>query len=147
MKRQLEHRTARRLGILALSCAALLTALVLAPTTEAGRKHKHKQVKHVAYCTVHDCGAHHARRPVVRPVRRAVVVPRRFERRHVELYRPYYGGTVYYRPHGHDHDVYYFPVRTARGIVYRPHYYCRGSLYDRNHVAYHDDRLSFRIEF
>jgi len=139
MKRKAETRNERKRRTLTLGCAALLAALLLTPSTLAGHKHKRKHVKHATYCTVQGCVVEHARRPVV--------VPRRVKRHQAHIYRPYFGGTAYFRPHGHDHDVYYFPVRTGRGVVYRPHYYCRGSLSDRNHIAYHGEHVSFRVGF
>jgi hypothetical protein len=75
------------------------------------------------------------------------VVPRRISRRQVAQFRPFFAGEVYYRPHRHDHAVYYFPVRTRRGIVYEARYYCRGSLHDGGHVAYHGRNVSFRVNF
>jgi hypothetical protein len=89
---------------------------------------------------------------VERPVRyvkhvRHVVVPRRIRAREVRIYRPYYSGRVYYPRHRHAHVVYYFPVRTRYGVVYRPHEYYDGRLFLDGHVAYHGDRFGFTVGF
>ena len=150
MKRQARTRTGpRRLSLLLGLGATVLLALALTPTTEAGRKHKKHKWKHdhrhVSYhaqpvrCAAPGCRVTWARHEVV--------VPRRISRRHVDLYRPYFAGEVYYRPHRHDHAVYYFPVRTRRGIAWEARYYCRGELLPGGHVAYHGRNVSFRVHF
>lgn len=145
MKRQTRTRTVlRRMSLLMLG-ATLLLAMAFTPTAEAGRKHKwkHQHAKqhkhHPVHCAAPGCD--------VRYVRHEVVAPRRITRRQAGPFQPYFAGDVYYRPHRHDHAVYYFPVRTARGVVYEARYYCRGSLHNGGHVAYHGRNVSFRVNF
>jgi hypothetical protein len=68
-------------------------------------------------------------------------------RRHRADYRPYFAGDTWFRPHGHYHAIYVFPVRTRHGIVYREYEYCRGDLFIRNGLTYHGRRVNFSIGF
>jgi hypothetical protein len=54
---------------------------------------------------------------------------------------------AWYRPHGHHHAVYQFPVYTEVGLAYRPHHYCEGVLYVGGRVAYHGKRVSISVGF
>jgi len=147
MKSQARTRTSPRCLSLLMLCAAVLLAMAFTPTAEAGRKHKwkheHRYAKqhkhHPVHCAARGCG--------VRYARHEVVAPRRITRRQAGPFQPYFAGEVYYRPHRHDHAVYYFPVRTARGVVYEARYYCRGALHNGGHVAYHGRNVSFRVNF
>jgi hypothetical protein len=150
MRHEAKRRTGWQRLTFALLGAAVLSALVLTPSAEAGHKHKrkwHKKAKvhhvhHATYCAAPGCVVIHPR-----PARRFVAVPARIHRRQVAAYRPYYGGEVFFAPHRHYHAVYYFPVQTRRGIVYRPEFYCGGGRYTGNHVAYHGEHVSFRVSF
>jgi hypothetical protein len=115
----------------------------------ADRGHKHKQ--HPKHHVVKRHPVHY-RGPVPLPPRvvrapRRVVVPTVIRASRVESYRPYYAGRVYYGPHGHDHDVYYFPVYRDHRYVWEAHHYCDGHRVSRGHVAYQGPNLSFRISF
>jgi hypothetical protein len=140
MKRE-KNRTGRwkRRALMMLAAAAALTALLFTSPVEAGRKHQrhHKPHKHHRFYIDH--GYRHAPKPLI--------VPGHIHRRYRSEYRPYYVGDTYFRPHGHYHAVYIFPVRTRHGIVYREYEYCRGDLFIRNHISYSGRRVSFRIGF
>ena len=41
----------------------------------------------------------------------------------------YYGGSEYYGPHRHYHEVYRFPIRLDGRVIYRPHAYCGDRLF------------------
>lgn len=144
------NRKLRRTLIALLGTTIAASWLFAAPAL-AGHKHKHKHKHH---------HRHHAtlKRPVyyrgpnplpprVIHAPRRVVVPTVIRTRHIETYRPYYGGYVYYGPHRHDHDVYYFPVYRDHRYVYEPHFYCDGHRVKLNHVTFHGSNVSFRIAF
>jgi hypothetical protein len=115
----------------------LIATAATAPVLAHGARHR-------GHHSRHDRG-HRVDRPArhVRHVR----VPDRIRAREVRIYRPYYRGRVYYPRHRHAHTVYYFPVRTAYGVVYLPHDYCDGRLFVDGYVAYHGDRFGFTIGF
>lgn len=157
MKRENKNLITRTRTVL-LSIAAVATLALLLPTgAEAGQRHgksrhhhKHKRhhvqrVYRPAPVKVH---VHHPRHHG-RYVGRAFHVPRRIVRRQFEAYNPYFHGKIYFAPHRHRHDVYYFPVRTRFGWEYRPHYYCRGELFldTRGHVSYHGRNVSVHLDF
>jgi hypothetical protein len=80
--------------------------------------------------------------------RYVLVVPRRIRSFGYAHYRPYYRGVSWFRPHGHYHSVYLFPVRTEAGLIYRPHYYCRGTLFGSGaRLAYHGRHVGFSVGF
>jgi hypothetical protein len=143
----------RALGrILIVAGATMIAALWLFATPAlAGNKHKHKHKHHPRQHVKVMHPVHH-HRPAPPPPRiyrapRRVVVPTTIRRGYVEAYRPYYAGRAYHRPHGHDHEVYYFPVYRDHRYVYEPHYYCDGHRVRTNHVVYHGSNISFRIAF
>lgn len=79
------------------------------------------------------------------PVRQ-FVVPRVITEHYVDDYAPYYGGSAYFAPHRHVHEIYVFPVAVDGVWHHRPHAYCGGRLYDR-HVSFSGRRLSFDVRF
>jgi len=109
-------RTAR---ILAIAGAALVAALVATEVPveagggQGGRHHGHR----AAHMHRHH-GAHGA-----------FYVPTRIYGPDLVTYRPWYGGSVYYGPHGHYHMSYSFPVLVGGSIVYRPYAYCGDQLF------------------
>jgi hypothetical protein len=108
---------------------------------EAGRRGEHPR---------HDRGRRVERHaPHARHVKhvRHVVVPTRIRLREVRTYRPYFSGRIYSAGHRHAHAVYYFPVHTRYGVVYRPYDYCDGRLFLEGHVAYHGDHFGFTLGF
>jgi len=127
-------------GLALLGSAALMVTIFAQPANahprHAKKKHRHDRVVY-APRYLHD----HVY------VKTVFQVPQHIHRRVRAAYRPYYEGTVWYRPHRHAHAVYYFPVLTPGGYVYRPHEYCQDSLYPGGYVAYSSPRVSFRIGF
>jgi hypothetical protein len=76
------------------------------------------------------------------------IVPRHIHRHHVRTYRPYYTGRAYFRPHRHNHVVYYFPVATPYGYYeYRPHFYCDGKLFISGEFGSHGSHIGFSLSF
>jgi hypothetical protein len=147
----MSKKTALSRTLIAVGGAMIAALWLFATPALAGPKNKPKHEKH---------RQHHVKlerpvlphRHVLPPPRvlrapRHVVVPTTIRRGYVEAYRPYYGGVAYHRPHGHDHDVYYFPVYRDHRYVYEPHYYCDGRRVMPNEVAYHRSHVSFRIAF
>lgn len=127
----------------AVGLAVMLIATTALPVLahEAGRRgehSRHDRGRRVERTTRHGGHAKHFRH---------VVAPRRIRAREVRVYRPYFSGRVYYPGHRHAHAVYFFPVRTRHGVVYRPHDYCDGRLFRDGFVAYHGDRFGFTIGF
>jgi hypothetical protein len=157
MIREAKARNVLKRATLMLLGAAALSALALTPAAEAHKKHKrhhkHKvQVVHHSRGAVHVTPARHtvfvpSRRVARAPVRYEVRIPRHIHRHQVAVYRPYYGGEVYFEPHRHYHAVYYFPVKTRYGYDYRRRHYCNGVLHTGGHVAYHGSHVSFRVDF
>ena len=107
-----------------------------------GHKNKHhREAVYHDYHPVHRSYAH-----------KRFVVPHRIV--HASTYAPYYSGQVWYGPHHHAHPVYAFPVYSAYGVAYQPHYYCGpevfvaapGYAYDAH---YYDrrPRVSVGIQF
>ncbi|MCU0223952.1 MAG: hypothetical protein MUF27_07760 [Acidobacteria bacterium] len=114
--------------------AAVLTLMLSVPGASAlahGHRHHpghgHGHGRGAARC----CG-----RPAVRPpalprpvaVPAAFVVPPRLTPAFVYSARTYLAGDFWYRPHGHRHVVYSFPVVAGGRAAYRPHVYCGGVL-------------------
>jgi hypothetical protein len=133
-----------------LPIALALGALLLTPAMAGHRDHRqhrhhdrghqrphHVRLKHGHHKFRHHPSAHFHRRFVAPPTIRSA---------HFKTYRPYYHGRMYYRPHRHEHAVYYFPVRTRVGYAWRPHSYCNGKLY-RAHLSYHGPQISFSLSF
>jgi hypothetical protein len=126
-----------RKSIMTLILAAAFLALLFTSPVEAGNKRykAHKNHKQVQKHSVH------------RAALPAFVVPARMHNRHRVDYRPFNGGDVYFRPHGHYHAIYIFPVHTRRGVVYREFEYCRGDMFVRNQISYRGTNVSFNIGF
>ena len=133
-------RRGLRLGV--FTAVAVSALLLSAAPAEAGNRHRHRGQRHGHHACVQGSHGHGARFDV--PVRiYAGGYPR---------YREYYRGAAYYRPHRHEHAVYYFPVRVATGVIYQPHYYCGAELYaghDRAHgyVSYAGPRVQVGVRF
>jgi hypothetical protein len=68
-------------------------------------------------------------RRVEHDVRRLLEIPRAIHRAHVDAFRSFSGGRVYYGPHHHYHSVYNFPVSYGGRVSYRPYSYCNDSLF------------------
>ena len=90
------------------------------------RRHKHdKHHKHRKHhAQVYEQYDHRSGYPG-----RSFVVPARMHGPDAAYYRPFFAGSVYYRPHGHAHAVYTFPVATRDGYVERPFYYCENERF------------------
>jgi hypothetical protein len=128
--------------LLPLAAAALLSAVLLAPSTAAGNRHQQTHVR--ARQRVH-----HVRtvRPPTRPLHRRVVIPTRIRVARIETYRPYYAGEVYHVGHGHHHAVYHFPaVRAGRHVFVRRDY-CDGRVVTRPPVPSSGGHLTIRVAF
>ena len=142
-------KKALRRTLIAVGGTMVAVLWLFATPALAGHKHKHKH--HHGHQMTLKRPVHYGRHvqlpPRVIHAPRRVVVPTVIRTRHVETYRPYYGGRVYFGPHGHDHELYYFPVYRDHRYVYEPHYYCRGHRVSANHVAYHGPNVSFSIAF
>lgn len=153
------ERMKRLAGLAAMAIA--IAALVCTPAMAGGRHHRHgKKHHHKEHrVRVHHHRPYRAHQGRVRAihgqhrayphrarVRAAFVIPGQIGRGHVEVYRPYYHGRTYFRPHRHYHAVYHFPVHTPAGYVWRPHSYCGGRLH-RAHVEYHGPGISVGVSF
>ncbi len=129
------HRTARRLG-------AVLAGVALAAVLGASPADAHSRRGHAGGAFVH--GRHHV-------VHGRFAVPHRIPVHRVHVYRPYYHGRVFFKPHRHFHAVYHFPVYTAYGIAYEPYYYCDGALflppYYGGYVSYSSPRFGVFVGF
>jgi hypothetical protein len=80
--------------------------------------------------------------------RRPFAPPRQLHRNHVRTYRPYYSGRTYFRPHRHNHQVYYFPVASPYGYYeYRPHFYCGNQLFVGGEFGSGGARIGFSFSF
>lgn len=143
------------LGALALATAAL----AFTPAIAGGRHHRHGKDRHHKVHRVHHPRphrAHHGHAYVGHGRYRAhhgrahvhagFVIPGHIGQGQAGYYRPYYHGRTYFRPHRHDHTVYYFPVHTSAGYVWRPHAYCNGRLLT-GYVAYRGPDISFSVSF
>jgi len=163
---RIENRMKRWVGLGALAIA--VAALAFTPATAGGRHHRHGKGGHHKEHRVraHDHrphradhgrhGAYHGR--VRAPHGRhgayygqarsqgAFVIPGDIGHRHAGLYRSYYHGREYFRPHRHHHAVYHFPAHTSAGYVWRPHSYCDGRLHAA-HVAYRGPKFSVSVSF
>ncbi len=62
-------------------------------------------------------------------------VPRHLYPGHHDLFRPYYRGRAYYRPHRHHHARYHFPVYFRGRVIHRSYDYCGDDLYVQGVVA------------
>ena len=62
-------------------------------------------------------------------VRDLIDLPRRIHDQHKRLFRNFFSGRVYYRPHQHYHTIYRLPVYTRSSVVYRPYSYCNDALF------------------
>lgn len=74
-------------------------------------------------------------------------VPKRLQRGHMDRYQSYYSGRRYFRPHGHYHEAYSFPVRTRWGWEPRSHFYCEGSLLGGIYVSYSGRNFDLGLQF
>lgn len=68
-------------------------------------------------------------RRVAHDVRRVLELPRAIHHAHVDAFRSFYRGRVYFPAHHHYHAVYNYPVYYGRRVFYRPYYYCNDSLF------------------
>lgn len=75
------------------------------------------------------------------------VIPTYISVSYAHDYQPYYYGDRYYRPHGHIHQVYRFPVYSDYGVDYRAVTYCNGSHYRSGQFVYNGPKLGFSIQF
>lgn len=152
-KKTMSKKKALSRTLIAVGGTMIAALWLFATPALAGPKHKHKNKhKHHRSHHIELKRPVHGHRHVLPPPRifrapRRVAVPTTLRRGYVEAYRPYYGGVAYHRPHGHDHEVYYFPVYRDHRYVYEPHYYCDGHRVRTNQVAYHGNNVSFRIAF
>jgi hypothetical protein len=155
-KNEIHVRSTRRRILIGIGGTLVTLVWLLATPALAhpGHHHKHKHKNRHAHGQV--LHRHHQRVVVKRPVytvrelpppSRRVVVPTVIRRGRVETYRTYYGGRIYYGPHRHHHEVYYFPVFRDRRYVYEPHYYCDGHRVRTTRVTYHGPHISFGIGF
>jgi hypothetical protein len=62
-------------------------------------------------------------------------------------YQSYFHSESYYRPHGHIHQVYRFPVYDGYGMDYRAVTYCNGSHYRTGRFVYDGPKFGFSIQF
>lgn len=150
-KQAMSKKKALRRTLIAVGGTMIAALWLFATPALAGPKHKHKHKHHHQHHMKLKHPVHYDRHvlPPLRLLRtpRRVVVPMTIRRGYVEAYRPYYAGRVHHRPHGHDHEVYNFPVYRNHRYVYEPHYYCDGYRVRTSHVTYHGDNVSFRIAF
>ncbi len=124
-------------GSLVLGAALLTTPALARHKTHdphRHRNHHHRQQIHVGPYG-HPVDRHHGHRMGhghghYVAGHRPFVIPSRIAHTSTKVYRPYYRGRVYYRPHRHRHALYYFPIRTPAGWVERPYFYCEGALFD-----------------
>ena len=135
--------------LIAVGGAMIAALWLFATPAMAGHKHKPKQHRQHHVKVKRPVHNHRHVLPPPRILRapRHVVVPTTIRKGYVEAYRPYYGGLAYHRPHGHDHEVYYFPVYRNHRYVYEPQYYCDGHRLRTSQVAYQGSNVSFRIRF
>ncbi len=74
-------------------------------------------------------------------------IPRAIHRHGYHPYRDYYHGRVYYRGHGHYHDVYRFPVYSGYRVDYRPYAYCDGGFFASGYFGLRGPVFSIGIGF
>ena len=147
--KSMSNKKARSRILIAVGGTMIAALWLFATPALAGHKHqtKHHPRHHVELKRPVVQHRHVLPPPHVLRAPRYVVAPTTIRRGYVEAYRPYYAGLAYHPTHGHDHEVYYFPVYRDHRYVYEPHYYCDGHQVRTNHVAYHGSNVSFRIAF
>jgi hypothetical protein len=150
-KETMNKRKALSRTLIAVGGTMIAALWLFATPALAGHKHKNKHKHQHRHHVKLKRPVHHHRQvlppPRIMRAPRRVVVPTTIRRGYVEAYRPYYAGRAYDRFHGHDHEVYYFPVYRDHHYVYEPHHYCGGHRVRTNHVAYRGGNISFRIAF
>ena len=121
------------LAALSLLVAALLFSPVAARADDDHDRERHRE----RHRGTHLHKRHHgyARREV----------PRRIYYRDRRAFQSYYAGSVYYRPHHHQHRAYHLPVFIDGVVVYRPFFYCEDHLFLT--ASAHLPRLAIGIEF
>lgn len=112
-----------RLGAFGVAGLVSLGLLLGAAPAEAGHGHGnghgHGRKSH----------RHHRHEEFRRSHRPVFVVPSHIPVRRAVEFQPYFAARTWYRPHGHRHVVYRFPVYTDYGVVYHPYTYCGDHLF------------------
>lgn len=154
MRRSSHRSSLHRLMRIALTVGALTVGLLITPSAAVAHgKHGHGYGKkhssvYKPYWYGHGKyygGKHYA----PRRGHHRFVPPRAIHKRHVKKYKPYYYGRSYYRPHGHHHTIYSFPVYyDPYGYpypkpVYYPYAYCESSFFAQGVFTPHGPQFSF----
>ena len=124
-----------------------------APAAEAGQKHRRdhheKHQKYKKYSNKHH--KKHSRHAVVhQPAYRhhnRFVTPTYISAGRAYDYQSYFHSENWYRPHGHDHQVYRFPAYDSYGMDYRAVTYCNGSHYRTGRFVYDGPKFGLSIQF
>ncbi len=141
-------RTRRIVPTLMLAAATAMAVVVMSPAAQARDRHGHPR-HHRSHHDRHGHHGDHHRHGLFSHIRHhsRFVVPQRIHSHDRRDFRPYFRGSLYYRPHRHHHDVYYFPVYTGHGYSYQPRYYCESELFVGGHAGYHGRDFSIHIDF
>lgn len=128
MRQRIAGQGAKLVVVLAVVVGS---ALLVSPAAEAGERGERWRGHGHRYAPLPQLPAPHLRglRPMMPPAR--IFVGER------PGWGRYERGRVYYEPHRHMHQLYYFPVATPRGVVMTPHYYCGGRLFSVGVTAPH----------
>ncbi len=74
-------------------------------------------------------------------------VPRRILHDLIHTYHEYLYGRVFYKAHGHHHDIYRFPVYYESHVEYRPYAYCEGQYFATGVFERNEPRFDIHLSF